>query len=181
MIALTAIDTHNLLWKQMGLGARNFELRAGDELVARLTWPKLLSDRAVAECAAGTWHIDREGFFRLRTVVTQPGSELEIAGFEPDWLGDGDLVLADGRAFQWYRTKALGNSWALADPDERLLFEVHQGTRWFKHEADVELHVAVDALPELPLLILTTCYLGFSQLQDAAGAVAATCAVAACC
>ena len=181
MKALIAVDTQKLMWKQTGFGARDFELRVGDDLVAKLTWPRLLSDLAVAECATGTWHIDRPGFFRQRTVVTLPGSDLEIASFEPGWLGDGDLVLADGRVFQWYQTKALRYSWALVGPDGDLLFEVHEGTRWFKHEAHVVLHAAVDAMPELPLLILTTWYLGFSQLQDAAGAVAATCTVAACC
>ena len=181
MEALTAVDTQKLMWKQTGFGARDFELRAGDDLVAQLYWPKLLSDLAVAECAAGTWHIDRLGFFRQRTVVTLPGSDLEIASFEPDWLGDGDLVLADGRVFQWYQTKTLCNSWALVSPDGSLLFEVHEGMRWFKHEADVVLHVAVDAMPELPLLILVAWYLGYTKLQDVAGAVAATCAVAACC
>jgi hypothetical protein len=171
---LASVDLNNLLWKQMGLGARNFELRAGDDLVAVIYWPKLLSDRAVARSAAGIWQIDRLGFFRQRIVVSPAGSDLEIASFEPGWLGDGDLVLTDGRVFQWYRTKALGNAWALADQDDNLLFEVHEGMRWFKHEADVVLHVAVDSMPELLLLILTTWYLAFAYIQDSAAVVAAT-------
>jgi len=171
---LASVDLDNLLWKQMGLGARDFELRSGDDLVARLYWPKLLSDRAVAQSAAGTWHIDRLGFFRRRTVVTPAGSDLEIASFEPGWSGDGDLILADGRAFQWYRTKVLRNAWALVDQDDTLWLEVHEGMRWFKHEADVVVHVVPDSAPELSLLILTTWYLVFANLQDSAAVVAAT-------
>jgi hypothetical protein len=177
MQRLEAVDHQQLLWKQMGFGARDFELRSGDDLVGVLYWPKLLSDRAVAECAGGKWHIERVGFFRHRTVVVDIDSGLEVASFEPDWLGDGDLALADGRAFQWYKTKALRNSWALVDKDGYLVLEVHEGMAWFKHEADVVLHVDPGSSPGLPFLVLVSWYLGFTKIQDTAAAVAATCVV----
>jgi hypothetical protein len=169
-----------LMWKQTGLGARDFRLCAGDDLVGELYWPKLLSDCAVARCAAGKWHIDRVGFFRQRTVVTEVDSGAEVASFESDWLGDGDLVLADGRLFHWYATRALANSWALADEDDNVLLEIHEGTRWFKHEVGVVLHTNVKVCPELPLLIFVSWYLGYTKIQDAAAAVVATTTAVAC-
>ncbi len=176
MKRLEAVDYQQLLWKQMGFGARHFELVAGDDLVAAIYWPKLLSQRAVAECAAGKWHADRIGFLRQRTVVTDAASGIEVASFKPNWLGDGDLVLSDGRAFQWYRTKCLLNyAWALVDAGNRAVLEVKTWRHWFKYRADVVLHVEPGARPELPLLLLTTWYLGFMQMQDVAAVVAATC------
>jgi hypothetical protein len=174
---LETIDYQQLLWKQTGFGARNFELRSGDDLVGVLYWPKLLSDRAVAECASGKWYADQVGLFRHRTVMTDLDSGLEVASFEPGWMGDGDLVLANGHVFQWYKTKALCNSWALVDPGDNLVLEVHEGMRWFKHEADVVLHVHPGSSPELSFLILVSWYLGYTQIQDEAAAVAAACVV----
>jgi hypothetical protein len=176
MKKLEAVGWQRLLWKQTKFGAYDFELRAGEDLVGVLYWPKFLSERAVAECAAGKWRVDRVGFFRRRTVVTEADSGLEVASFEAGWLGDGDLVLSDGRAFQWYRTKAfLNNAWALADESGNAVLEVKTWMHWFKYRADVALHVEPGARPELPLLVLTAWYLGFMQMQDAAAVVAATC------
>jgi hypothetical protein len=178
MKSLEAVDRQNLIWKQTGLGARDFELWSRDDLVARLYWPKLLSQRAVAECSVGTWHIERVGFFRQRTVVTPAHSDLEIASFEAGWLGDGDLALADGRMLHWYRTKALGNAWALADPSDNVLIEIQAGTHWFKYHADVILWDRGESWAELSLLILVAWYLAYIQIQDSAAAVAVTCTAA---
>jgi hypothetical protein len=175
MQRLAAVDHQQLQWKQTAFGARDFELRSGEGRVGVLYWPKLLSDRAVAECDGGTWYVERIGFFRHRTVVVEAGSGQEVASFEPDWMGDGDLVLADGRVFHWYKTKTLRDSWALVDNGDNLVLEVHEGMRWFKHEADVVLHVHPESSPELPFLVLVSWYLGYTKIQDTAAAVAATC------
>lgn len=177
MKSLESVDHRRLMWKQTKFGAWDFELWSGGDQVGVLYWPKLFSDRAVAKCAAGQWHMDRVGFFRQRVVVTEAGSGVEVASFEPDWLGDGDLVFADGCVFHWYKTKALRHSWALADKDDHIVLEIHAGMRWFKYEVDVVLHVCPGSLPELSLLILAGWYLGFMRIQDTAAAVAITAAV----
>ncbi len=168
----------NLMLKQTRFGARDFELHAGDDLVGVLYWPKLLSDRAVAETVDGRWHIDRLGFFRDRVAVTDAGSGAELASLAFDMWGDGDLALADGRIFRWYRTKAfLRNAWALTDEDSTLLLEMEAGMHWFKYQVYVDLQPEAETLGELAHWILVCWYLGYVKLQDAAGAVAATAAV----
>jgi hypothetical protein len=169
---LDAVDTSQLMWKQTAWGARSFTLGSGDGLVAVLYWPRLLSQHAVAESMYGTWYLDRLGFLRRRTVVSEPESGRELATFEQGWLGNGDLVLADGRVFRWFRTRAFRAFWALADGNEQVVLEVQSGLRWFKTEADVVLHVSPTVMPELPLLIVTTWYIAFSHMQDAAAAAA---------
>lgn len=171
---LDSVDRNQLMWKQTAWGARDFELWSNEDLVAVLYWPKLLSDRAVAECAVGRWYVDRPGFFRRRTVVTEAESGVEVASFEAGWLGDGDLVLADGRVFHWFKTKAFRNFWALTGQDDALLIEIHAGLNWFKYEADVLLQRGAESLPELCLLIAATWYLGYMYIQDSAAAAAAT-------
>jgi hypothetical protein len=172
---LEYVDLGQLIWKQTGFGARDFELGSGDDLVGVLYWPKLLSYRAVAESAEGRWHLDRVGFFRRRVVVTEAGSSLEIASFEPNWFGEGDLVFSDGRMFHWYRTKALCDHWALADESDHVVLEIRAGMRWFKYECDVVLYVGADLASDTTLLILIGWYLLYMKIQDLVVAVAATC------
>jgi hypothetical protein len=176
MKKLGSVDLRKLMWRQTRFGARDFELYAGDDMVAVMYWPKWFSERAVVESADGNWQLDRLGFFRRRTVVTVSGSDTEIAGFEADWRGDGDLCLSSGRIYHWYKTKVFRNFWALAAGNENTVFEIQAGMRRFKYEADVVLHTGAASLPELPLLIVTAWYLGYMQIQDAAAVAATTAA-----
>ncbi len=175
MRGLRSVDYRQLRWKQVAFGARDFELRAGDELVGKLYWPKWLSDRAIAKSADGVWLIDRPGFFRDKVVVTDLGSKVKAGYFIPNWLGDGKLSLINGRAYQWYRTKVFSNSWAFADKNDVVLIEFHEWMRCFKHEAEVKLRIGAVLVPELPLLIHIGWYLAYMNIQDTAAAVAAAC------
>jgi hypothetical protein len=172
MKELASVDRRILMWRQTRFGARDFELRSGDDLVATMYWPKWLSECAVAEDAENKWCLDRLGLFRRRVVITEADSGVEVASFEPDWRGDGELYSTHGEIYHWYRTKAFRNFWALADGGENVILEVQAGTRRFKYEADVVLPVRSEALPGLSLLIVTTWYLGYMQIQDAAAAAA---------
>ena len=177
MQGLRSVDYRQLMWKQVAFGAREFELRAGADLVGRLYWPKWLSDRAVARCVDSNWFIDRLGFFRDKVIVTDLGSRIKVGSFEYNWLGDGKLSLVNGRAYQWYKTKAFSNSWAFVDQNDVVILEIHDWMRCFKHEAEVKLRIGVTSLPELQLLILIGWYLAYMNIQDTAAAVAATCVV----
>jgi hypothetical protein len=179
MEKLDSVDLRKLMWRQTQFGARDFELCSRDDLVAVMYWPRWFSERAVVESADGNWHLDRFGFFRRRTVAMVAGLEAELASFEANWRGDGDLCLSSGRIYQWYKTKAFRNFWALADGAENVAFEIQAGMRRFKYEAGVVLYEGAESLPELPLLIVTAWYLAYMQIQDAAAAVAATSATTA--
>lgn len=177
MKSIQSVDYHQLLWKQTNWGGRYFELLSGDDVVGVLYWPKWLSDHAVVESGDGKWVIDRVGFFRDRVVVTDVHSGSKVAKFEIGWLGDGEVVLANGRVYNWYRTGILSNNWTLADENDDLVFEVKEWMHWFKHRAQIVLRVGSITRPELPLLIYLGWYLAFMQMQDAAAVVAVTAAI----
>jgi hypothetical protein len=176
MRGLRSVDYRQLMWKQVAFGAREFELRAGDDLVGRLYWPRWLSDQAIAKCADGAWLIDRPGFFRDKVVVTDMSSRNEVGRFVFNWLGDGKLSLVIGREYEWYKTKIFSNSWVFADKNDTVLVEIHDRMRCFNHEAEVKLRIGAASVPEISLLILIGWYLAYMNIQDAAAAVVATCA-----
>ena len=170
---LKCVDYHQLMWKQTGFGVREFELFSGEDLEARLYWPKWLSDFAVAECGDGRWGMDRVGFFRDRAVAMDAGTDTEVASVTFDWAGDSKIKLSNGRKYQFFKTGILSNNWSFVDENEDMLFEIREGMRLFKHDAEIDLQVGVIMIQELPLLILLSWYLGYMQLQDAAAAAAA--------
>ncbi len=176
MKRLQEVDLGELLWKQARFGVDHFRLQAGEDCVGELYWTKWFSDHAVAQSAHGTWHMDRPDFFADRVIVTDPTTEQKAAIFVKGCFGDGTLTMRDGRKYEWARTKAFRNYWALFDEGGNAVFEVRAGMRWFKHEADVVLHAAAGEETQLPLLILLGWYLVFMSIQDSAavGAVVAT-------
>lgn len=172
------VALHTIIWKQPKFGLDHYELREGEKLIGELYWTKLLSDRAIAVCRQGSWEMDRVGCLRQRVVVIDGPSGVRAASFEFGWLGDGDISLANGRVYRWYRTKAFRSAWAIVDEQDRLVYEIQIGKCWFKHEAGVSLAVSW-RYPQLDLLVCLGLYLGICAMQDAAAAVAATASVAA--
>jgi hypothetical protein len=174
MTPLEMIAARTLVWTQPKWIADRFELRAGEEVLGELYWTKCLSDQAVARYGNSTWILDRRGFFRDRVVAIEPGTKELAASFTFGWLQDGDLVLADGRSFRWYRTKIFDTAWALVDNADGAVFEIRLGADWFKRKAAVRLWPDAKAKPGLGLLLSLGMYLAICTMQDAAGAVAAT-------
>jgi len=168
-----AVDYNHLMWKQIGFGVREFELTSGEDLVGRLYWAKWLSDYSIAECGDGRWTLDRIGFFRDRAVAMEEGKDIEVASVTFDWMGDSKISLSSGRQYQFFKTGFFSNNWTMADEDEDMLFEIKEGVRWFKHDAEIDLQVDAIMMQELPLLILLSWYLAYMHIQDAAGAAAA--------
>jgi len=171
---MRSMDLRNLIWKQKRFAAHDFELRSRENTVGVMYWTKWFSDLAVAETADGVWELDRPGFFRDRTVVRDQRTGMTVAVFDKGWFGEGTLSLYDGRTMEWYRTKALCNHWALSAKDDEVVFEIREGMRWFKHEADVVLYSGAEGQADLQLLLLIGWYLVFMSIQDSAAAVAAT-------
>ena len=179
MKPMNTLTGNELLWMQTKFGADHFKLCQNDDLFAEVYWTKLLSDAAVGKVEGGWWTFDRLGCLRDKVVATIADTEQIVASFEFGWLNNGKLSLSNGRAFEWYRTKALANAWALAETGKESFLEVEHYYHWFKQRALVTLHIQAGD-PDLPLLLCLTMYLVYCINQDAAGAVAAisaTCAV----
>lgn len=174
MKSLANLAYKNLLWKQPKFAVDHFQLFAGDDLIAYIYWTKWFSDRAVARCSQGNWAFDRVGFFRRRVIVTQADADEVLASLDLGWLNEGQVKLANGHLFDWYRTGAWGNNWIMAEEEGGILFKIYFGMHWFKHQARVIMDSGVKKIPELPLLLCLAMYLGFCNIQDTAGAVAAT-------
>jgi hypothetical protein len=170
-----ALAGTTLKWKQPKWSVDRFELRSDGRVLGELYWTKCLSDQAVACYGESIWILDRRGFFRDRVVALEPSSKAPEASFTFECLKDGDLILADGRSFRWYRTKIFDTAWALVDSAGGAVFEIHLGMDWFKYQATVRLWPDARAIPELGLLLCLGMYLSVCTMQDyAAGALAAT-------
>lgn len=188
-----------LVWRQPSALRQDYELRAGEELLATLRWEKAWGTLATARTAETAWTFKRSGFWQQRVGVRPLGSEREVATFAPDWKGDGTLTAESGRTFRWAGKGFWGleKVWRERDDAPPLIGFKNLGK--LKTEARVVLSPVAAALPEttqlddlyqplppeamgppsaslaeLPLLVTLGFYLMVLEIMDTAVAAATT-------
>lgn len=144
-----------------------YELRAGDAVVATLRFRSELGTLATAESADGCWTFKRVGAFQTHITVRACDTEVDLAVFNNNtWKNGGTLVLTDGRTYpvstNFWETELDFKS---ADDAPVLRFKNQWGLR--HQSAEVEILPAGEDLPELPWMILLGWYLAVMSQHDA--------------
>jgi len=89
-----------LKWLQPNWLKMEYELHAGEEVVATLRFRSSFGTLATAQSADGCWTFKRVGFFQTRVTVRTCDSENDLAVFKNNtWKGGGTLILAGGREY----------------------------------------------------------------------------------
>ena len=152
-------------WVQPSAWKMEFELRAGDELIATLRFRSSWGSFATAESADGCWTFKRIGFWQTKATIRTCGSEADIALFNNNtWSGGGTLELADGR-----KLLATTNGWrtTLEFKSETGETLVRFKSGGFIHvSATVEIQPAAAEMPELPWIVMLGWYLIMMMYMD---------------
>jgi len=174
MKEIATLVGRKLKWSQPSALKMEYELRAGDELAAKLSFRSSLGSFATAESAGGCWTFKRVGFWQTRATIRPCDADTEIATFKNNtWKGGGTLEFPDGRVY-----RANTNFWLtkfeFTNESSEPLIE-------FKNSGLVRLSAAVDikpraaSVPELPWMVAFGWYVVVMLQNDnaAAGAAAA--------
>jgi hypothetical protein len=137
-----------------------YELRAGDELFARLSWKGAFPASVQAETSEGTWVIERKG---LRQTITLRllGAHSAPPSLKRGGSGQATLRFPDGRAYTWQCTSGWHGVWAWHTPEGTTLLHLTRGRQ-------VHLEPAARDLPELAILAVLGWYLQKQQEEEAA-------------
>jgi hypothetical protein len=142
-----------LRWTQPRVFKREYELRAGGDLLATLGYEGFLGRAARAEAAEGVWTLNQAGFPVSRTVVRREGSDVELAAYSRRWRG-GTLEFAGGRVFTSKSLRFWPPEWGFTDREGHVLVRFRSEWNPFKASARVVIERRADGLEELPLLLL---------------------------
>jgi hypothetical protein len=162
----------DLAWVQPGVWKMEYELRAGDDLVATLRFRSAFGTFATGESADGCWTFKRVGFCQSRVTIRACGSETDVAIFRNNtWTGGGTLELPGGR-----RIPATTNFWQskleFKTGADEVLIRLETGG-FVRRSATVEIQPAAAGAPELPWLVMLGWYLAVMMEADASAAGAA--------
>lgn len=166
MRKIAELVDRELKWEQPRALKEEYELRAGEELVATLRFRSSLGSFATAESADGCWTFKRVGFWQTRATVRRCNEDEDIATYKNETLSSGGLLtLADGRTFS-----VESNFW-----QTKFDFSNEAGETLIHFKADGLLHtsstvtVGPDAvnIPELPWMMMFGWYVIVMMRQDA--------------
>jgi hypothetical protein len=182
MRTIREMEAQELIWIQPRKHKRDFELRAGEEILATLRWDKQRRQIAAGEAADGRWTFRRPGFLHQHVEARLSEVDLEVARFQPLLRGGGTLEFPDGRRFGLRPTSFWNAEWAWTTATNDILLRVKRTARSTLEKGVIELLPGTSGIPELALLILLSWYLIILAADDAATAtmsasVAATAAV----
>ena len=171
MKKIAGVIGRDLEWAQPSAWKMQYELRAGDELIATLRFRSSFGSFATAESEDGCWTFKRVGFWQTRATIRSCGSETEVATFKNNtWSGGGTLELPDGRKFP-----ATTNLWKI-----NLEFKTEAGKTLVRFKtsglvhlsATVEIQPDAAVLSELPWVIMFGWYLTVMLYMDTASVAA---------
>ena len=97
MLKLSDYIGNELFISQKSIWKREFELKSGDELIARMYYPKFFGDRTELSIQNEVFEFFRPKFFSRKVAVRKKGNENPFAHFENNfWGSKGTLELPRG-------------------------------------------------------------------------------------
>ncbi|MBI4429297.1 MAG: hypothetical protein HY562_09285 [Ignavibacteriales bacterium] len=158
MRIIASMIGRELQWIQPSIFRRQYELRAGDIVVAKLEWVKFFAMKARAESADGRWLFDKTGIWKPTTAVRIPEEEAPLITFTEKWLGKKQsIVLPGGETLTMQSDLFCWKSSLFTHTGEPLLIIKRHGL--FSRLYDVDLRRRGTSYPEFPWLVLLSWYL----------------------
>jgi hypothetical protein len=153
-------------WVQTNAAERTYELRAGEDVVARLCWQKPGGSLALGEASDGKWSFKRTGFFSPKMTVRAAGTDSDIAVFTPSWCR-GTLELASGARYRWAVTNFWRSHMAFCNEAGQPLVHYKLEWRLSVSAANVEVAPAGATVSDLSLLTVLGWYIVLLSAEEA--------------
>lgn len=176
MKAITNTTTSSLEWRESSAAEPRYELWAGEDLLAALSFGSPCRTIATVETREGRWTFQQAGFLRPTVLLREEDSDLDLAVFHPGLLGHGRLRFTNGVTFHW-RHEGLGSvAWSFRGDGGEVLIalklepDAETGPGPHRVQAEVEVTPAGHFSPRVPLLAALGWYLILLHRKDLATA-----------
>src|SRR5262249_41913249 len=163
----------DLMWVKPKRSRRQFELRAGDTIVATLAWSR--GSSALAQWGENQYRFSRQGWLRPRILLRDAGAGDTSEPLATFTQHGGVLSFPEGTAFFWKKPRRLTKERIWADAGGTELVRFRPG----RHATEVVVAQVAARGPELPVLALLGQYTLVLAAQDEEAAAATTVAIIA--
>jgi hypothetical protein len=160
-----------LVWKQRSVFKSEYELRAGDGLVAEILFRGTLKTVSTARSEDGCWTLREAGILHSRTLIRPCDSEDVVATFYPKtWSSRGMLELKNGARY-FIKARPFRSRTEVKSSEDAPPVLTFKTEGFWRTQTHVEFHASASSVSDLPLLVLFGFY--YIVCQQRAGAIAA--------
>ncbi len=157
MRSFASVDRTAMRWIRPAPDRSEYELRAGDALLARLAWAKTVGSLAHADLSEGAWTFKRGGFLQPHvTVRDAAGHDLARLAMH---LTQGTVTTASGSSFRFRRAGLLVPAWQFSDAAGRQIVHIEPVAERSRLQGGlVQVDATFESDPALPLLVMLGWY-----------------------
>jgi hypothetical protein len=156
-----------LHWAQPKWTQRRYELKAGEQTIARFEYRG--SWRPVAHAFITDQEITfRTGFLKTDIVIMDERSGAQIAVFKRS--RPAAVSFTNGRTFRWKRQGFWSPYWTFLAPDNEVLVTLKRRSAFLRQGATVTLSSSAFKYPEVRILVTLGWYLLLAAAAQAAAA-----------
>jgi hypothetical protein len=158
MIPFASVDTTALRWLRTSEAPVAYELRSGDDLIARLSRARHGGSLVHAETSEGSWTLKRVGFLHPRVTARKEGAPGDVAVLDIHWRRT-SVRVGNGRSFAFERAGLAVPAWQFLTADGVRLVHIEpvRSGRSLVGGA-VSVGPSGTRLAELPVLLLVGWY-----------------------
>lgn len=119
---LASVDSSSLRWLRADQERNEFDLAAGDDVVATLRWKSVVGSLAHAETSKDHWTLKRAGFLNPTVVVREEGTNKDVGrllahGTHGSWMP------VAGERLDWHRMSLLIPGWRFQNTKGEVVLE----------------------------------------------------------
>ena len=163
--------THKQLqWVQPHWKHRKYELRDGEEVIARVEHRGSWKPRIFIILDQEELELRSRGAFRPETQIMR--GDQPIANFVQHGASKNEITFMTGRRFRWTRKGIWSPTYTFSAPDNEVLMTFKNVNRFFRSEATVGLSPGSEKYPETRLLMAFGWYLMLASNKAATAATA---------
>jgi hypothetical protein len=169
---MSAVVDHETTWTQIARFKSGYELRFGDDVVATMTFPKMLSSAASVQTEDGNWTIERTGFFGAKTIVRPTDSTTPIGSYTAKAWKRGGIIELSGDRKLLLRLDIWSRTMEICRQDGEMIVSL-TARGFFNHRVEVRMNRSALQWPELPWLVPLAYYQIIMMRRDSAAHSAA--------
>ena len=173
------LASQGLTWKHTRFFKREYELQLGHQTIAKLYWPKALSQQAIGEMGGESWTFERKGILHPKTTILKIGDSEQAGSYETaNMVGKGFLTLNHGVSYQWTNIDGGYRGWVWQELYGTPVVTFKPKSKWTYSEWLTNPEPSIMTSPNLNLLMVFGFYLILkSQEQGAAGSTSSASSV----
>lgn len=170
MKTLFQYKSDSLILVQKSIWKRIYHLKAGDEIICTLTFPKLFGTRSIIEGFGEQWAVNRPSIWKANIEIKKQHQHLPFAKFSRGTWGSGGLFeLPNGERLEYVH-----NVWKSVNEirsQQHTILVSFKRVSWWKSDLAVVIENESEVLNKNPWIVMAVYSMILERRQQAVAAM----------